>query len=319
MPQKIIIDTDPGIDDAMAIHMAFADPRLDVLGLTTIFGNVTIDIATRNALVLAEMAHYKTAIIKGAPIPRRRPLEPPADFVHGAEGFGDVPPITPQGTPVAEDAARYLCETCAAHPGEIIICAVGPLTNLAAALDYDPAIVDHVKAVVIMGGSAAPHGNVTAVAEANIWNDPDAAECVFAARWPVTMVGLDVTEKAQCMPADFAALARQSPDIGGFLNAATQFYFDFHENKTGIRSCFMHDPSAVLAITDPEYFDFESMALTVICDGDDIGRTLPVDDASRPMVQVAMQVNASAVQGKFTQLVAQADKLKANRATDAQR
>jgi inosine-uridine nucleoside N-ribohydrolase len=121
------------------------------------------------------------------------------------------------------------------------------------------------------------------------------------------------------MPADFAALARQAPDIGGFLNAATQFYFDFHENKTGIRSCFMHDPSAVLAITDPEYFDFESMALTVICDGDDIGRTLPVDDASRPMVQVAMQVNASAVQGKFTQLVAQADKLKANRATDAQR
>ena len=88
--QKIIIDTDPGIDDAMAIHMAFADPRLDVLGLTTIFGNVTIDIATRNALVLAEMAHYQTDISKGATTPRRRPIEPPADFVHGAEGFGDV-------------------------------------------------------------------------------------------------------------------------------------------------------------------------------------------------------------------------------------
>jgi inosine-uridine nucleoside N-ribohydrolase len=317
MRQKIIIDTDPGIDDAMAIHMAFADPRLDVLGLTTIFGNVTIDIATRNALVLAEMAHCKTDISKGATIPRRRPLEPPADFVHGAEGFGDVPPITPQGTEIALDAGRYLCETCAAHSGEIIICAVGPLTNLAAALDHDPAIVDHVKAVVVMGGSAAPHGNVTAVAEANIWNDPDAAECVFAASWPVTMVGLDVTEKAQCTPADFAQLTEQSPDIGGFLDAATQFYFDFHENKTGIRSCFMHDPSAVLAITDPEYFDFERMALKVICDGDEIGRTLPVDDASRPLVRVAMQVNGTAVHDKFIELVGQSDKLRENRAKNS--
>ena len=311
--QKIIIDTDPGIDDAMAIHMAFADPRLDVLGLTTIFGNVTIDIATRNALVLAEMAQYETVVSKGALVPRRRPLEPPADFVHGGEGFGDVPPITPRGTAIADDAARYLCETCAAHPGEIIICAVGPLTNLAAALDYDPAIADHVKAVVVMGGSAAPHGNVTNVAEANIWNDPDAAECVFAAAWPVTMVGLDVTEKAQCTPADFAMLAEQSPDIGGFLNAATQFYFDFHENKTGNRSCFMHDPSAVLAITDPDYFDFERMALKVTCDGDEIGRTLPVDDASRPMVQVAIKVNAAAVRDKFIQLVSSADKARDGR------
>ena len=317
MRQKIIIDTDPGIDDAMAIHMAFADPRLDVLGLTTIFGNVTIDIATRNALVLAEMAHYKTDISKGATIPRRRPLEPPADFVHGAEGFGDVPPITPQGTEIALDATRYLCETCAAHSGEIIICAVGPLTNLAAALDHDPAIVDHVKAVVVMGGSAAPHGNVTAVAEANIWNDPNAAECVFAASWPVTMVGLDVTEKAQCTPADFAQLTEQSPDIGGFLDAATQFYFDFHENKTGIRSCFMHDPSAVLAITDPEYFDFERMALKVICDGDEIGRTLPVDDASRPLVRVATQVNGTAVHDKFIELVGQSDKLRENKAKNS--
>ena len=313
MRQKIIIDTDPGIDDAMAIHMAFADPRLDVLGLTTIFGNVTIDNATRNALALAEMAHYKTDIIKGATTPRRRPLEPPADFVHGAEGFGNVPPITPRGSANPLDAARYLCETCAAHSGEIIICAVGPLTNLAAALDHDPAIANHVKAVVVMGGSAAPHGNVTNVAEANIWNDPDAAECVFAASWPVTMVGLDVTEKAQCTPADFAQLAEKAPNIGGFLDAATQFYFDFHENKTGIRSCFMHDPSAVLAITDPEYFDFERMALKVICDGDEIGRTLPVNDASRPMIQVAMQVNAKAVRDKFIQLVASADKARDGR------
>ena len=305
--QKIIIDTDPGIDDAMAIHMAFADPRLDVLGLTTIFGNVTIDNATRNALALAEMAHYKTVVSQGALVPRHRSPEPPADFVHGGDGFGDVAPIIPQGTAISQTAARYLCETCAAHPGEIIICAVGPLTNLAAALDHDPAIVDNVKAVVVMGGSAAPHGNVTNVAEANIWNDPDAAECVFAAAWPVTMVGLDVTEKAQCTPADFATLAEQAPAIGGFLNAATQFYFDFHENKTGIRSCFMHDPSAILTITDPDYFDFEPMALKVICDGDEIGRTLPVDDASRPLVQVALQVNGAAVRDKFIELVANAD------------
>lgn len=313
MTQKIIIDTDPGIDDAMAIHMAFADNRLDVVGLTTIFGNVTTKIATRNALRLAEMAHYKTDVAEGAAVPAVRVPQPPADFVHGEQGFGDVPAAVPAGAAVTQSAASYLVTQCAAHPGEIIICAVGPLTNLAAALALDPQITETAKSVVIMGGSAAYHGNVTDCAEANIWNDPDAADAVFAADWDVTMVGLDVTEKTQCTPADFELLAHNAPEIGGFLKNASAFYFDFHEDKTGIRSCFMHDPSALLAITDPELFDMEEGPLEVVCSGEEIGRTKYFTGAGRRPVRVAINVNSESARKKFIDLISNADSMKASR------
>ena len=305
-PQKIIIDTDPGIDDAMAIHQAFAAPRLEVVGLTTIFGNVTATRATRNALYLAEMAGHPACVAGGAPVPLRRAPEPPADFVHGAEGFGSLPAPTPGRAADPRSAATYLCESCAAAPGEIIICAVGPLTNLATALEHDPAITRNAGRVVVMGGSAARHGNVTDCAEANIWNDPDAADRVFAADWDVTMVGLDVTEKTRCSPQDFAAIATQAPGIGGFLSAATEFYFDFHEAKLGERICFMHDPSAILAITDPHLFGFEAMPMSVICGGAEIGRTV-AGGAGRRDVSVAMRVDSAAARARFMEVMVTAD------------
>ena len=307
MTQKLIIDTDPGIDDAMAIHLAFADSRIDVIGMTTIFGNVTTAQATRNALYLAEMAHYDLPVAGGAAIPRHRAGAPPADFVHGDEGFGDMPAMQPAGKPDNRDAARFLCESCAAHPGEVIVCAVGPLTNLAAALDHDPSIAQTVKRVVVMGGSATRHGNVSDCAEANIWNDPDAADAVFGADWDVTMVGLDVTEKTQCTPEDFARLAESAPVIGGFLEQASRFYFDFHEAKTGKRSCFMHDPSAIIAVTDPDLFGYERHPITVVCSGSEIGRTVINPKADRRSTQIAMTVDSKAVGEIFMRYVAAAD------------
>ena len=305
-PQKIIIDTDPGIDDAMAIHQAFAHPELEVLGLTTIFGNVTATRASRNAIYLAQMAAHPAVVAGGAPVPLRRRPEPPADFVHGPEGFGALSAPTPDREIDPRSAASYLCEACAAAPGEIIICAVGPLTNLAEALELDPAITSHVRRVVVMGGSAARHGNVTDCAEANIWNDPDAADRVFGADWDVTMVGLDVTEKTRCTPQDFADLADQAPVIGGFLNDATDFYFDFHEAKLGQRICFMHDPSAIMAITNPELFDFERAPISVVCDGVEIGRTL-AGMGERRDVSIAKGVDAPAVRARFKETLATAD------------
>jgi len=305
-PQKIIIDTDPGIDDAMAIHQAFADTRLEVVGLTTIFGNVTAIQATRNALHLAAMANYPAPVAGGAPIPLRRAPQPPADFVHGLEGFGSLPAPPSGAAADPRSAAVFLCESCAAAPGEIIICAVGPLTNLAAALACDPAIASHAKRVVVMGGSVARHGNVTDCAEANIWNDPDAADLVFAAAWDVTMVGLDVTERTRCHPQDFSTIAAQSPIIGGFLSAATEFYFDFHEAKFGERLCFMHDPSAILAITDQHLFEFETMPISVICTGAEIGRTI-IGGTDRRNVSVAMRVDSHGARTRFMEVVATAD------------
>ena len=166
-----------------------------------------------------------------------------------------------------------------------------------------------------MGGSAARHGNVTACAEANIWNDPHAADAVFAADWDVTMVGLDVTEKTQCIPADFEAIAAQSPVIGSFLNEATGFYFDFHEAKTGTRSCFMHDPSAIMAITDPELFGFENTPISVVCEGEEIGRTVTGAEGRRP-VRVAMDVDSDVARRAFVELTGRADAVAGARRTE---
>ena len=313
MVQKLIIDTDPGIDDAMAIHMAFADARIEVVGLTTIFGNVTTKQATRNALHLSQMAHYPVDVAHGADRPLTRDPHPPADFVHGPEGFGGLPAPDVETAPDPRGAARYLCETCAAAPGEIIICAVGPLTNLAAALALDPDITRTAARVVVMGGSAARHGNVSDCAEANIWNDPHAADAVFAADWDVTMVGLDVTEKTQCTPQDFTDLAAASPIIGGFLQQAADFYFDFHEAKTGTRSCFMHDPSAILAITDPALFGFQTTPISVVCEGKETGRTIAGPATGRRATHVAMTVDSQAARQRFLGLVRAADRMATDR------
>ena len=220
------------------------------------------------------MAHYPAVVAGGAACPDAARSAAARRFRAWSGGIWRSAGPCAAGAADPRDAARYLVESCAEAPGEIIICAVGPLTNLAAALALDASITRTAARVVVMGGSAARHGNVSDCAEANIWNDPHAADAVFAADWDVTMVGLDVTEKTQCVPADFTTIAEGSPIIGGFLKDATGFYFDFHEAKTGNRVCFMHDPSALMAITNPELFGFEAAPISVVCEGADIGRTV---------------------------------------------
>ena len=169
-------------------------------------------------------------------------LNPPSHHVHGAEGFGDVPVKQPYGTPVEMSAADYNVNACRQHSGEIILCAVGPLTNIAAALKVDPELVNHVQKVVIMGGTVWSPGNVSAYAEANIWNDPHAADEVFAADWDIDLIGLDVTQKISCDDADFAHLRKAAPDIGGFLHEISAFYIKYYHSIFQKHVCLMHDP-----------------------------------------------------------------------------
>ncbi len=302
---KLIIDTDPGIDDAMAIFFAAAHPGLELLGLTTVFGNVPVATATQNALFLAEMAGLAIPVAEGAAVPMVQPLAPHPDFVHGVEGFGDLPPVRPVGRAEPRPAARYLCETAAAHPGEVTICAVGPLTNLAAALALDPGIAGNVARVVVMGGAVACPGNVNADAEANIWNDPHAAAAVLSAGWPVTLVGLDVTARVNCTPADFTALARTAPVIGGFLDRAVQFYFRFHRERHGLEGCHMHDPTALIKITDPGLFDVREAPVAVTLEGAAAGRTR--FGAAGPAVRVCIGVDAAEVRERFLAVTGKAD------------
>ena len=227
--QKVIIDSDPGIDDTFAIHQVFANNKLNLLGITTIFGNVYVDQATRNALWLSEQAMYKTTVVKGASKPLVQKLNKPTSYVHGKEGFGNFTDINPKNThDDTQSANKYLSETIRTNSGKIILCAIGPLTNIANLLEYDPEIVRHVKKLIIMGGAVYVQGNITPYAEANFWHDPHAANKVLNGNWDIDLIPLDVTTKLHLTPDIFAIIAKASPNIGGFLAFISEFYMDFY-------------------------------------------------------------------------------------------
>ena len=301
MSERILIDTDPGIDDAMAILYAIAAPDIELVGLATIFGNVTTEIATRNALQLLELAGVAVPVARGADKPLRRDLAPPADFVHGAQGFGEVRLPAPSRRADPRPAARFIADTILENPGSITLVAVGPLTNIARALREAPEIAKAVKKVVIMGGAVRTPGNVTAHAEANIWNDPDAAAEVFAVDWPLTLIGLDVTEAMTCGGPDLEPMRAASPKCGLFLNEAAQFYFRFHEATRGFTGSYLHDPAAVICATHPEWFETVEAPLSVTVDGEALGRTR--EGGSGHPQRIAIGVNAEAVRRRFLEIL----------------
>ena len=191
MAAKIILDCDPGIDDALAIAFAQGHPGIDLLGITTVAGNVGLDRTTRNALAVAEFTGASVPVTAGCAAPLVRPALD-ARSVHGESGLGGA--VLPEPTAKARDghAVDYIIDTVRAAPGEITLVAVGPLTNIALAVGKEPRLTRWVRDFVIMGGSAG-RGNTTPAAEYNIWADPEAAAAVFSADWTVTMLGLDAT------------------------------------------------------------------------------------------------------------------------------
>ncbi|MDC0738718.1 nucleoside hydrolase [Cognatishimia sp. SS12] len=301
---KLIIDTDPGVDDAMAIFYAAAAPEIELLGLTSIFGNVTVEMATRNALRLREAAGLAVPVAQGAQVPRVLPPFKPSFHVHGDEGFGDIPAKTPKGRAIDESAAAFLCRMAREHAGELVLCPIGPLTNIAAAIDLDPDFIRNVKRIVLMGGSYREGGNITPHAEANIYHDPHAAEVVFASGAHVEMVGLDVTHRILCRPEDFADMASAAPKLGGMLQDMSHFYLKFYESVGKLDGCSLHDPAAVIACTHPELFTAEAVPITVSCDADTSGATLKAED-SRAATQVYTAVDAAAVKALFMQRIQQ--------------
>ncbi|MEM9097086.1 MAG: nucleoside hydrolase [Pseudomonadota bacterium] len=302
MARKILIDTDPGIDDAMAIVYALSDPDLELLGLTTVFGNVPVEQATRNALALVAHIGADIPVAEGAATPMEQSPPPHPDFVHGADGFGGVALPEPGESAHPNDAADFIIDTIRAFPSEVTLIPVGPLTNVAEALRRDPGIAELVRNVIIMGGAYGRGGNVTDYAEANIWQDPHAAEIVFATNWPMVMVGLNVTEQVQCTQPDFDVLGMIKPTSGAFLRDAVKFYIDFHREKVGLDGCFLHDPSAVIASVDPELFKIEEVPLTAICTPDRIGATVEAKDGRAP-VKVCVDVDEVMLRRRFFDMI----------------
>lgn len=274
MKHKIIIDTDPGIDDAMAIAYAVAHPDIELLALTTIFGNVRTDEATRNALALLDHWGVTADVAEGEPAPLSMPANQPSYLVHGRNGFGevDIPASTRQKH--ALDAVGYIIEATKRYPGEITICAVGPVTNLARLLERDPEVVSRLKGVIVMGGAVHRKGNVTPMAEANFWNDPDAADAVLAAAWPLVLAPLDCTMPVVFTPDFMQALATENPMLGAPLAAMAEFYARFYRSHLGIGGCVPHDVMALSWLTVPGAFRLQKGALAVVTDGPAIGQTL---------------------------------------------
>jgi inosine-uridine nucleoside N-ribohydrolase len=295
---KIIIDTDPGIDDAMAIFYAASADDIELLGLTAIFGNVTVETATRNALRLVEIAGLDVPVAKGAEKPLAMPHIKPSAHVHGEEGFGDIPAATPKGQAIEESAAEFLVRMAHEHKGELVLCPIGPLTNIALAIQMDPEFVRNVDRIVLMGGSYKEGGNITPYAEANIYHDPHAAEVVFASGAKVEMVGLDVTHRILCTKEDFAAMAEAAPKLGGMLQDMSHFYLHFYETVGKFDGCSLHDPAAVIACTHPELFTPESVSITVSTEGETIGETRLANDG-RTSVSVLMDTQGDAVKALF--------------------
>ena len=254
-PKRILIDTDPGVDDSMAILLAFASPEVQVEGLATVFGNTGVDITTKNALRLVELAgRPDVPVAAGAEKPLLRPFTGQGWHVHGKNGLGEVEFPEPKGQPDKRRAAQFIIDTIMANPGEITLVPLGPLTNVALAVATEPRIAQNVKEVVLMGGAANVPGNASPVAEANIRNDPEAAHIVFHAGWPLTMVGLDVTRQS-VMTRDYLERLRGANNRWtDFIYAITKHYLDFHRS-IGIDGMPVHDSSALAYVIDPTLFE----------------------------------------------------------------
>lgn len=299
---KLIIDTDPGIDDALAIAYAHAAPEIELLGLTTVFGNTFVEQSSRNARYLCDLLGLDIPVAEGASLPRGHDSYEPSAHVHGPEGFGDLTEIPQIGRNAPESAAAFLCRMVREHPGEIVICAIGPLTNIADALELDPDFAGNVGRIVIMGGAVDCPGNVSRAAEANIFHDPVAADVVMASGAEIVLVGLDVTLKTLYRAEDFAALAARSPKTGGFLNEISRFYLNFYREIAGHDGCGLHDSTAVIACTHPHLFRIDRTGISIGQSGDAIGATRR--SPTRPKVSVCLDLDVDAVMALFTDTVA---------------
>lgn len=259
--KKVIIDTDPGTDDALALMLALNSPELDVRAITVVPGNVTAAMGLDNALRMVSLAkRCDIPVAAGAQHPLFQKLIT-AEFWHGKNGLANIqlPPSNCKVDP--RFAPDLIIQMVHEYPHEITLVPIGPLTNIALAVEKDPSIVPLVKAVILMGGSISG-GNVNAAAEANIYNDPEAAQIVFQAGWPLTMDGLEVGNKALFTRKYLDELGKTHGPVNDFIYGVNKFLVDLSE-KYGAPGSPMYDPSAVAIAVDPTLVKTEAMHVDV--------------------------------------------------------
>lgn len=306
-PKKIIIDTDPGIDDAMAIFVALQSLEVDVIGLTTIYGNVYTTLATRNALHLLEIAgRTDIPVAEGSHVTITKGTKLRiADFVHGADGLGNQNFPPPAGKPIEQSAAAFLIEQAKLYPGKVTVVALGPLTNIALAIELDPGFSKNIGQIVLLGGAFAVNGNVNPAAEANIFGDPEAADIVFTSGADILAVGINVTHQVVLTDADREKLAQSNGKFAQYLCKILEVYFSYHRDAYNTKGVYLHDPTALLAAVNPSLITYTEGVVRVQTSGITRGLTLFYNKQKRfaevtewtdkPTVKVAVTVDAPSV------------------------
>jgi purine nucleosidase/pyrimidine-specific ribonucleoside hydrolase len=311
--ERVIIDTDPGIDDALALLLALRSPELEVVAITTVNGNVSLDMATRNAFTVLSLIPpgQRPPVAAGAPAPlEKTPYF--ATFVHGDDGLGKLdryrdasgrPRYAPVDVPLSARSAveEILFHVSSAEPQAMTLIAIGPLTNVAQALERDRDTMARLKRIVVMGGAISVSGNVTPAAEFNIYVDPLAARRVFHAGIPLTVVGLDVTRRVRLTRKTVETeVAPRQTEISQFVCDCTSDLLGFCENREGKASFPLHDPLAIGVLIDPSLVSLEPMHIEVETKGElTEGMTLadrrPIRSELKepPNAEVCVDVDAS--------------------------
>ena len=249
---RVVIDCDTGVDDTMAILYGLLAPHIDIVAMTCVWGNISVGLSTTNTLRLLEiMGRPDIPVAMGASKPLVGPEWMSNSGVHGADGQGDTNLPTPRLKSVAESAAQLLIRIAHEFPGELTLVPMGPLTNVAAAVIMDPSIAKLYKGVVLMGGAFSVYGNLGRWSEANIGHDPEAAQIVFEAGWPITAVGLDVTLKTMLPAANLDALRDSGTVAGIHMYRIAQHYLAFYARRRHHQECAMHDALALAIAADP--------------------------------------------------------------------
>jgi purine nucleosidase len=272
--KNIILDTDPGIDDALAILLALASPEIDLRGISTVHGNVSSEQVTKNALSILELANAShIPVYKGCDVPlvKESLLSPET---HGDFGLGYAKLPESASKPQASHGSDFIIEEIMSHPKEISLVAIGPLTNIALAIRKEPRIVENVKEVLIMGGAIQHTGNTTAMAEFNTYVDPHAAHVVFHSGMPMILTPLDVTYQCVFTKEDLARLLKIDSPITKFISDATRFYMEFHDEYQQIDGCVINDPLTMALTFMPEICDYQNLVVDVdISTGVGLGNT----------------------------------------------
>jgi purine nucleosidase len=272
----VLLDCDPGIDDALAILLALASPEIDLAGVTTVAGNSIVENETRNALAVLELGGASLVpVAQGCARPLIKDLTTAAD-THGESGLGYATLPQPKTWAIQQHAIDFLIDTILSRPNEITLVATGPLTNIALALRKAPRIVNAVRDVIIMGGALKHVGNMPMKAEFNVWCDPHAAHIVFHSGLPITLAPLDVTyecilthehvqrisRESRVGSRNSAIANRQSP-IANFIDDATRFYIEYHDSAQNIEGCAINDALALALVFAPDLVRTQDLYVTV--------------------------------------------------------